>query len=415
MGRSVALRAAVTAIALIALLLSWGEVPSTGASGAPLTLDWFMWTGSSAEIAAWKHVADLVPQKYPNLRINFVTTSWNDYWAPKLPSEAASHTLQCIISLQNLRTPVYANSFRPLTPYIQRDHFNIGVFDKSIISGLSYQGTIRALPYDFGPLVVFYNKDMFQSDHVALPKPGWTYNEFLADAKALTHGSQYGFAALPYPDWWLPFAVSDGATYLKPDGTLDLTNPGLVAEFAKYVDLVTKYHVAPQLPATKDIQYAREQFVAGNAAMFVQGPWQVINIKGSVKFDFGIAPIPAGVKGSITLSEGSGFGISTDCKHPDQAWQAITVLTGPEAEQYLASNGRAFAARVAQQKYWYQDVGAGFEVPLAAALRSVQPYRTTSTWVQVGTLLMQYGISAMNGSVSPAAALKQVQTEVEMH
>ena len=74
------------------------------------------------------------------------------------------------------------------------------------------------------------------------------------------------------------------------------------------------------------------------------------NIKKKVNFTVGMAPVPAREAGSITLRAGSGFGISTTSAHKDEAWKAIQVMTGPEAEQYLAEAGRAFAARNDFQK-----------------------------------------------------------------
>ena len=49
---------------------------------------------------------------------------------------------------------------------------------------------------------------------VRFERQGWTYAAFLHTAKALTRNGKYGFGAWPYPDSWLPFALSDGARYL---------------------------------------------------------------------------------------------------------------------------------------------------------------------------------------------------------
>lgn len=375
-----------------------------------VNLKWFMWTGSPAEVDAWKHIAEMVTAKYSNIKIEFVTASWPDYWT-KLPTEAAGGTLQDIISLQSLRTPGFADLFQPLTSFIDKDKFDVGAFDESIIGGLTYQDGLRALPYDFGPEVIFYNKDMFQKANLPFPKADWTYDEFLETAKKLTSDGKYGYGAWPYPDSWLPFALSDGATYLDSSGKLDLTNDSLVAAFSKYTELVHKYKYAPSIPSTKDTNYMQAQWMAGNVAMHVNGPWQMINFKSGVKFQFGIVPMPKGTKGSVTISAGSGFGISKTTKNAEEVWKAITVLTGPESEQYLASAGRAFAARKNEQQYWYKNAVEGSEETIKAALQSVVPYKVTPQWQQVSTLLLQYGIPAMNGQTSPKDALTQVQAQ----
>lgn len=375
-----------------------------------VNLKWFMWTGSPAEVDAWKHIAGFVTDQHPNIKIEFVTASWPDYWT-KLPTEAAGGTLQDMISLQSLRTPGFADLFQPLEPFMQKNNFDVNAFDSSIIGGLTWEDGLRALPYDFGPEVIFYNKDWFKSSNVPLPDPEWTYDQFLDAATKLTGDGKYGFGAWPYPDSWLPFALSDGTTYLDSDGKLDLTNDSLVAAFSKYTELVHKDKVAPTIPSTKNTDYMQAQWMAGNVAMHVNGPWQMINFKSGVKFDFGIVPVPQGSKGSVTISAGSGFGISKTTKHADEAWTAISILTGPESEQYLASAGRAFAARKEQQQYWYKNAVEGSEAALQAALKSVVPYKITPQWQQVSTLLLQYGIPAMNGQTDPKDALAQVQAQ----
>ena len=55
-------------------------------------LTWFMWSGTEPEVVAWKNVAELVTQKYPDITVEFQTTSFPDYWT-KLPALAAGGKL----------------------------------------------------------------------------------------------------------------------------------------------------------------------------------------------------------------------------------------------------------------------------------------------------------------------------------
>lgn len=407
-SRSRVRRALLVGLATLLLAACGGGASSGGGA----TMSWFMWSGSPTEVQAWKHVAALVTQKYPDIHVNFVTASFPDYWT-KLQTEAASGSMPCIVSLQSLRTAGFAGDYKSLNQYIRNDHFDTGAFDTSIMQGLTFKGQQLALPYDFGPGMIFYNQDMFQRDGVPIPQMGWTADEFFKDARALTHGKQYGMSLNPGSGGWLPFALSNGANYLTSDGKLDFANnPALARAFQTYVvDLTRKDHASPQWPSTSDPLYATEQWQAGNAAMLVDGPWDIINFKGQVKFKLGIAPVPTGSKGSITTSAGSGFGISRDCKTPDQAWKAIQVLTGPDAEKYLATQGRAFAARKADQQYWYQTAGSSFRGPLEAALKNAVPFKTTTNWNQADNLMLRYGVAAMNGQMSGAEALQQVQSQ----
>lgn len=371
-----------------------------------------MWGNTDAEVNLWKEIAGIAHKQDPNLQIDLTTAGWNDYWT-KMTMQAASGGMQDILSIQSQRTPQFASAFQPLDPLGKAQNFDLNAFDSTILQALTFDGALRALPYDFGPYIIFYNKDLFKRDNVQEPKADWTYDEFLQTAKKLTHGNQYGFAAFPYPDFCFPFALSDGATYLNAQGEIDVGNAAFVKAFDAYAALVHQLRVAPQLPATQDANTAWSLWTAGNAAMVVSGPWDVVNAKSSAKFDFGLAMIPKGSKGSITIAGGSGFGISSSAKDRNLAFKAIAALTGDEAEERLASAGRAFPARKAQQPSWYKNAPPGSEEVLNRTLNGgVVPFKTTATWQQFNLLFVQYGIPVMNGQASAASALQQVQAQI---
>ena len=381
-------------------------------AAAETELSWFMWSNTGAEADVWKKIAALAHKKDPRLQINFVTAAWNDYWT-KLTVQAASGGMQDLISIQGQRTPQFAGAFQSLDPFIKEQNFDIKAFDPTIIAALTFEGSLRALPYDFGPYIIFYNKDLFKKENLSEPKLDWTYDEFLAAARKLTHGNQYGFAAFPYPDFFFPFVLSSGANYLNNQGELDLQNPAFVKAFKDYAALVHGEHLAPPLAATQDASTPFSMWAAGNAAMYVTGPWDVVNAKSSVKFDFGLATIPKGSKGSITMAAGSGFGISQSAKDSKLAFSAIAALTGSEAEEQLASAGRAFPARTEQQRFWYKNAPAGSDLVINSTLHGgAVPFKTTANWQQFNLLMVQYGIPVLNGQTPAEEALQQIQAQL---
>lgn len=402
----------VFVLACMLLTACGGSQPAaSGGDGTqPVTLTWSMWTGSTQEVQAWQYDASLVTKKYPWIHIKFETTTFTNYWT-KLESEAASGNMPDIISLQSQHTPGFASNFRPLTSYIKQTNFDTSAFNSTIMQGLTYQGDLRALPYDFGPLVIFYNKAMFQKYHVAMPTNDWTYAQFLQAAQQMTHGNDYGYIDNPSIDAFLPFALSSGAKYLTSDGKLNLANNAqLTAALQDYAKPVYQYHVSPALSVPQSANVS-SMWQAGNVGMIVDGPWDLINYRANAKFDFGIAPIPAMSQGQTTVVAGSGFGISNTTQHPDDCWKAISVLTGPDAEQYLASSGRAFAARTAQQQYWYKNAVPGADTTLNYALQHSVPEITTSNWNEVSTLFTQYGVQVLAGQQPAATALSNIQNQ----
>jgi ABC-type glycerol-3-phosphate transport system substrate-binding protein len=301
----------------------------------------------------------------------------------------------------------------PLDARIKADHFDLAAFDPSIIKGLSRDGKQFAIPYDFGPLVLYYNRDLFAAAGLKPPAPGWTETEFDQDAQALTRDGHFGLA-VSEPDAFIAFAFSRGARFLDANGDLDLTNDAMKQAFTAYAQLVSLKKVAPLFPAsgTQSSSVANGRFASGGVAMYVDGPWQLINLKKKSAFAIGMAPVPARAAGSVTVTAGSGFGIAATSRHRDEAWKAIQVMTGPEAERYLAENGRAFAARTAQQTYWFETAArdvAGAQEAIAAALKTTQPYVTTPNWATVSSLFEQYAPLAFAGSEDPAKVLATIQ------
>ncbi|TME61968.1 MAG: extracellular solute-binding protein, partial [Chloroflexi bacterium] len=128
------IRIFVAVLVFSTMLLAGCGGSGQGASSGPVTLTWFMWSGSPQEVQAWQHDASLVTQKYPNIHIKFETADFNNYWT-KLETEAASGSLPDIVSLQSLRTAGFSSALRPLDSYVQQSKFDLSAFDPGIIKG----------------------------------------------------------------------------------------------------------------------------------------------------------------------------------------------------------------------------------------------------------------------------------------
>jgi multiple sugar transport system substrate-binding protein len=376
----------------------------------PVTLTWSMWSASPQEVAAWQWDAAHVTKVYPWIHVKFETSTFTNYW-PKLQSEAATGGLPDLISLQGQHAPGYHDAYMPLNAMVKSNNFDIQNFNPGIVKELSYGGNLYALPYDFGPIVVYYNKNLFDAAKVSYPAFNWTYDQFEKDAIKISNPAKqiYGFNANPTIDFWLPFVLSAGGQYISADWkTLELTNPKVVSVVQRLLSLDYKYGASPAQSVPLE-QYAFAQFQSGNIAMYTDGPWDMINLKTSVKFKMGIATIPSIAGHSISQTAGSGFGISKAAKDPTDAWLAISALTDPAAEQYLATVGRAYPGRVADQKYWYANAVPGAQQVLEYQQNHAVPFATTANWQQVEDLTQTYLTPIANSGGNVAAALAKIQ------
>ncbi|MDX6532336.1 MAG: multiple sugar transport system substrate-binding protein [Gaiellales bacterium] len=388
---------------------------ASAASAAPVSADltFQFWIGGEADQKAWETVAGVAMADHPGLKITVQGTPWPDYWS-KIGNQLSNAGAPCIVGMQSLRLAAYGDQLVPLDDLMVKYGVKAEDFDKSILDGTKHGGKQVALPYDFGPLVVYYNRDRFKAANIAEPKPGWTLDDFTKAATALTSGGKFGFTTASIDQEYVTWVLNlTGAEVLGADGKLALTSPAFVDGYKQYVALMRSGIAPPVSVAGYDGYLGMlSQWQDGSAAMYVDGPWMVISNRDAVKFDMGMAPMPAGPGGSKHYTAGSGFGISKQCATPDEAFQAIVSMTSDKALSGLASVGRAYPARPAVSDAWYTaaKIEGARETLEYAAAHSV-PLLTPPNWVQAADVFDRFGLLALTGEATPEDTLKTVQDQ----
>ncbi len=376
-----------------------------------VNLTWQMW-GDEKDAALWQSLADLVTEQYPEIKVTPQISGWSDYWT-RLPVLASSGQIGDIVAMQSMRMPSFYSVLEPLDPMFAKDSFDKSDFESSIMQGLSHEGTQYALPYDVGPWMVYYNRDMFEAAGLKAPAMDWTFDEFKADAKALTKGDTFGYAAQAFD--FVAGPVTLGAEYFNDQNEFDLTNKGYVDAVKQYADLVSVDKVSPVFASGSSAITGSGRFAAKGAAMYIDGPWVLQQTKDTVDFKIGVAPLPKGSVDQRFITAGSGWGISTASKHKEEAYKALQVLTGPKAAEILASAGRALPARLSQQKFWYdvaaKDVAGEHDV-LKYMFDHATPFRLNGYWNDFENLLAQYMPLALNGDSTVDKALADIQSQL---
>ena len=386
------------------------SAPAPSEVSADLTFQF--WIAGDEDKAAWEKVVGVAMADHPGLKITVQGTPWPDYWS-KIGNQLSNTGAPCIVGMQSLRLAAYGDQLVPLDDLMVKYGVKAEDFDKSILDGTKHGGKQVALPYDFGPLIVFYNRDRFKAANIAEPKPGWTLDDFKAAATALTTGGKFGFTTASIDQEYVTWVLNlTGAEVLDADGKFAVTSPAFVEGYKQYVALMRQGIAPPVSVAGYDGYLAMlSQFQDGSAAMYVDGPWMAISNK-AVKFELGMVPMPAGAGGSKHYTAGSGFGISKQCATPDAAFQAIVSMTSDEALTGLASVGRAYPARPAVADAWYTaaDIEGARETLEYAADHSV-PLLTPPNWVQAADLFDRFGLLALTGEATPEDTLQTVQDQ----
>lgn len=375
-----------------------------GGNGTNGDIGWFFWTGSPGETTVWQHNAQLVNKQYSNLHVSLTTTSFSDFWS-KLPLEASTHSMPCLAGLQYGYVGADHNLFMPLNSLIKKYHYSLSPFETAMIKELSYNGNLLALPYDFGPVVLAYNEKLFKEKGVAAPKNGWTWSQFLQDAKKLTGGGDYGF--VPGISLELAYDLTGTPDAYVQGGKFNLTNSAFEKGVQEQAQLSYKYHVTPTFSEAPN--WVIQEYDSGKVGMEVAGPWDLIDFKAVSNFPTGWVEFPSGPDGMHTYNEGSGFGITKDCKNPSAAFKALTVLVSTNALGYAGEHGRAFPARLSDDPKWSAFAGGNAGPVMAAALKPAQPQEVTTNWTAFQTALTKYEPLVLSGKISAAKFAQEVQ------
>lgn len=418
--RHVALGAAAISACLVIAACGNGDAPSdsNGGSGEgdeSVSLTWSMWSDTTEQTAELQELADLVTETHPHIELDLQTATFNDYWT-RLVAQSSGGTSACILGVQAPRLAGIQNLVAPLGEEdIAEARVDLEDFDTAAIEASQLDGVQVALPYDTGPRFIFFNADRFEEAGVPEPELDWSVEDFEEAVAALSEESgQYGFAVEPNLDAVVAWAVALQDTQpVTEDGELALTDPGVVATIEWLRGLVEDGY-APELVSTSDSYNALNVFISGSAAMSIAGPWNLQNVYSNATFSVGAVPLPAGVTGSsATVLSGSGYGVSTGCEHPEEALQAIAVLTGAEAQELSAESGRTFPSRTAQQELYFQGDIAEAEEAVLVANAEARPLLTTENWSAVSQLFQQHVVTTLNGQMEPEDMLQTVQDQQE--
>jgi len=301
-----------------------------------VTITWFMrWDKTRVENVAMP-VIEAFEAEHPNIHIEFENVGKSSEYYQKLQTMTAGGLAPDVFYPATHIAYAFAmkDAIRFVDDFIARDNLDMSQYDPYVLSLYQLDGLTYCLPIDTAALVVFYNKDMFDASGVAYPQDGWTWDDFLETAKALTQdtdgdGQVDQFGVDDFTGYW-PIVVWTKSGHpvfndLRQPTEFLLTDQESIDAIQWLADLSLVHGVMPNSAQRADIG---DMFVAGKAAMKIIGHWRVPRYLANADFKFDFAPIPKG-KIAANRADGSCFAISASSKHPEAAWEFVKFLAGP--------------------------------------------------------------------------------------
>ncbi len=324
-------------------LLGVGLVAAPANAASQITITVSNYEGQGTSLTDEQLIAQEYMKLHPNVKIE-IDSIPNNYLT-KILTEIAAGTAPDIMEVGDGQVSEFAQKgiFVNLGPYIKAAHVNLKDYYPTVLKTGMYNGQVYTMPKDWSNLAIYYNKTMFEKAHLALPKPGWTWQQLFADAKKLTvmnngKTSQWGIVL---PGTWSrgmePLLYAFGGTTIGPNGKYVgyMNSKGSVSALTFYRQMYNA-GVAPS-PATVQGFQVVDMFQAGKAAMNLTGIWPMQNYLRTPHLSFGVAPMPKGPAGYGNAICYAGYGINSAAPNKQAAYDFLKFLTGPQGERIQAN------------------------------------------------------------------------------
>jgi multiple sugar transport system substrate-binding protein len=201
-------------------------------------------------------------------------------------------------------------------------------------------GDYFQMPWKSNPVVIFYNKDLFEKAGLDPENPKLsTYADFTETAQTLVDEGVSDYAILPAPtseffqsqfDFYPLYAAQSGGKQIVEDNKATFADQDGydVADF--WANLYTNKLAGQE-------KYTGDAFADGKAAMAIVGPWAVSVYKDNV--NWGSVPVPTkdGIapEDTYTFSDAKNIGLYSACENKGTAWEVLKFSTSQEQDGKL--------------------------------------------------------------------------------
>jgi multiple sugar transport system substrate-binding protein len=346
-------------IALLLIVTSFAGGLGVGNSLAQETATVrFAFWGDPAEQAAYEQVIATFEAGHPGIEIEIDYTPGQSDFQRKVATDFAGGDPPDVFLINYRQYGQYAarGALAPIGPYLDASTV-ISADDYAPIpmNAFTYRGGDQVcMPQNVSSLVVYYNVDLFTTNNLPLPTTGWTWDEFIAAATALTQDTdgdgatdQFGVVVEPIMYRMAPFIWSAGGEIVDDETnptTLTLDTPEAIDGIEKFVSLGVSGHNV--VPSEEEVAAEDDgaRFMRGGAAMFLQSRREVPTLREIEGFTWDVAPLPV-INEPTTVLHSDAFCIAEATEHKDAVWAFIEYAAGEEGQLILAETGRIVPAR----------------------------------------------------------------------
>ncbi|TAM72183.1 extracellular solute-binding protein [Mycobacterium sp.] len=329
--------------------------------------------------AAYRQSFQMFTRAHPDIEVHVNMVAYSTYFNT-LRTDVAGGSADDIFWLSNAYLAAYADSGRILNIGAALGPTAAADWERPVVEQFTRHGALWGVPQltDAG-IALYYNADLLGAAGIepaqlsALrwsPGSGDTLRPILArltvDAGG-NRGDTNGFDAGRVRQWaynaandpqgiYLNYIGSAGGVFQRGD-EFAFDNPAAVTAFRYLVDLINRDHVAPPAADTNgNGDFSRNQFLAGRMALFQSGTYNLAPVARDARFHWGVAMMPSGPVGRVSVTNGIAAAGNAATRHPDAVRHVLAWMGSRQGNEYLGRNGAAIPAVLSAQpvyfRYW---------------------------------------------------------------
>ena len=326
---------------------------------------------------AYRESFDEFTREHPGIEVRVNVVAYSTYF-DTLRTDVTGGGADDIFWLSNAYFAGYADGGRLIDIAETLGPNASAAWEPSVVNQFTRDGSLWGVPQltDAG-IALYFNADLLDAAGVELKEllsPRWSLGDddtlrpllarltLDADGRsAATPGfdagriRQWGYnAANDLQGIYLNYIGSAGGVFSVGD-RFAFDNPQSAEAFEYLVRLINTDHVAPPASATNDNgDFSRNQFLQGRMALFQSGTYNLAAVADQAPFRWGVAMLPVGPKGRVSVTNGIAAAGNSASKHPDAVRQVLAWMASPRGNEYLGARGAAIPAVLAAQPVYYR-------------------------------------------------------------
>ncbi|MEW8978822.1 MAG: sugar ABC transporter substrate-binding protein [Symbiobacterium sp.] len=314
------------------------------------------------------------------------------------------------------------------TDLVKRIEEKNGPLYDSMKSAVTFDGKMYGVPFWAESMVLYYRKDLFEK--AGLQGPPETWEQFREYAKLLTdpangiYGAGIGYGKGNSDAEWFTRSViwSYGGSVDAKDGVVIVNSPETVEAAQFIVDIFLKDQTTPPSAVGWDDSGNNRAYLSGQAAMIFNTGSVLNTVKNEdpeLYANTGIAPMPAGPKGSFIPGISNNFGIFKNSKNKELAKEFIAYLLDADWYRTWIETGVPLNCPVypalAEESIWQDPYYKGFveSVPSFKFLGYPSDYSPAAGEVYNLRYVNDAFMSMLVDNVTPAKAIATLHDQVE--